>query len=192
MVWFNDTPIGLSQSTSAFTCSKNASDRAYGNCDLVSNFQRNFCSNFVCICCYVRLPSLHDLYDHVEEAHIGPSGMRAWPPKVFSELSEISGPPRATSPSKDQDSDCTPDESVLAIAYSTQDFDSDSAIVFLSALHCVIRFLAMNNHIIPLHQLWRLVSQQLIIVQRLYKIASQRLSLRNTVVKVRLARLDPD
>ncbi|KAJ3865603.1 hypothetical protein EV359DRAFT_80337 [Lentinula novae-zelandiae] len=60
--------------------------------------------------------------------------MRAWPPKVFSELSEISGPPRATSPSKDQDSDCTPDESVLAIAYSTQDFDSDSA-VYKDTLH---------------------------------------------------------
>ncbi|KAJ3882078.1 hypothetical protein F5051DRAFT_449458 [Lentinula edodes] len=136
MVWFNDTPIGLSQSTSAFTCSKDSSDKAYssGNCDLVSNFQRNFCSNFVCICCYVRLPSLHDLYDHVEEAHIGPSGMRAWPPKVFSELSEISGPPRATSPSKDQDSDCTPDESILAIAYSTQDFNNDSA-MYKDTLH---------------------------------------------------------
>ncbi|KAJ4468656.1 hypothetical protein C8J55DRAFT_524636 [Lentinula edodes] len=136
MVCFNDTPVGLSQSTSAFTCSKNGSDKAYssGNCDLVSNFQRNFCSNFVCICCYVRLPSLHDLYDHVEEAHIGPSGTRAWPPKVFSELSEISGPPRATSPFKDQDLDCTPDESILAIAYSTQDFNNDSA-VYKDTLH---------------------------------------------------------
>ncbi|KAJ3808804.1 hypothetical protein F5876DRAFT_78379 [Lentinula aff. lateritia] len=92
------------------------------------------CSNFVCICCYVRLPSLHDLYDHVEEAHIGPSGMTAWPPKVFSELSEISGPPRATSPSKDQDLDCTPDESILSIAYSTQDFNNDSA-VYKDTLH---------------------------------------------------------
>ncbi|KAJ4477537.1 hypothetical protein J3R30DRAFT_230589 [Lentinula aciculospora] len=117
MVWFSDVPIVLSQSHSAFTCSKNASDRAYSS-DLVSNFQRNFCSNFVCICCYVRLPSLHDLYDHVEEAHIGSTCMRAWPPKVFSELSE----PRAIS---DQDSDCSPDDSVLAIAYSTDEYDYD-------------------------------------------------------------------
>ncbi|KAF5374035.1 hypothetical protein D9757_010077 [Collybiopsis confluens] len=53
--------------------------------DLVSSFQRNFCSNFVCVSCYVHLPSLHDLYDHLDAAHnMGPSGPTAcqWPPKV--------------------------------------------------------------------------------------------------------------
>ncbi|KAJ3979666.1 hypothetical protein F5890DRAFT_1545641 [Lentinula detonsa] len=121
--WFSDVPITLSHSHSAFTRSKMTFDRE--NCDLVPNFQRNFCSNFVCICCYVRLPSLHDLYDHLEEAHIGPNGMRKWPPKVCSEPAKLSGSPRATSPSKDLDSDYAPDESILAIAYSTRGTSSD-------------------------------------------------------------------
>ncbi|KAJ3782758.1 hypothetical protein GGU10DRAFT_436412 [Lentinula aff. detonsa] len=120
--WFSDVPIALSHSHPAFTRSKMTFDREN---DLVPNFQRNFCSNFVCICCYVRLPSLHDLYDHLEEAHIGPNGMRKWPPKVCSELSKLSGSPRATSPSKDLDSDYAPDESILAIAYSTRGTSSD-------------------------------------------------------------------
>ncbi|KAF5366693.1 hypothetical protein D9757_013581 [Collybiopsis confluens] len=44
-------------------------------------------SNFVCGSCYVQLPSLHDLYDHLDAAHHmqGPSGATTacqWPPKV--------------------------------------------------------------------------------------------------------------
>ncbi|KAJ3761239.1 hypothetical protein EV360DRAFT_80410 [Lentinula raphanica] len=136
MAYLNDTPSLLSHqhSAPALTCSKPASTSlpVGANHDLVPNFQRNFCSNFVCICCYVRLPSLHDLYDHVEEAHIGPNGLNSWPPKVFSELSINSDhPPRPSSPSKDPDSDYAPDDSILAIAYSTSetynDFSSSSS-----------------------------------------------------------------
>ncbi|KIK66918.1 hypothetical protein GYMLUDRAFT_914343 [Collybiopsis luxurians FD-317 M1] len=51
--------------------------------DMVSHFQQNFCSNFVCIGCYVHLPSLHDLLDHVDEAHLGgPNASQIWPPQI--------------------------------------------------------------------------------------------------------------
>ncbi|KAE9398892.1 hypothetical protein BT96DRAFT_714497 [Gymnopus androsaceus JB14] len=80
----------LSQSQSRSVC-KTAFDRSFTNCDLVSSFQWHFCSNFVCIGCYVRLPSLHDLYDHIEEAHVGPNGPMSWPPKVQHSLTEFVG-----------------------------------------------------------------------------------------------------
>ncbi|KAF9064481.1 hypothetical protein BDP27DRAFT_159283 [Rhodocollybia butyracea] len=91
----------------------------HNNPDLVSSFQWNFCSNFVCICCYTHLPSLHDLYDHVEEAHLSPYASyrsTAWPPKVpLQQFSRPRSPP--ASPGTDTSLDDTEESSLLAMAY---------------------------------------------------------------------------